>query len=116
MIPFLIRTNSQGEDVGAIQFTPGVSSPWISLLAGAAQAVAIPSGAKFVRFAYDVGSSNVYVSPDAITIPTAGSTELSRAETNPLVRFIGELVDKGITTLNLVSSGDTTVHLYFYSS
>ena len=115
MIPLTIIKNNANDDIGAIVFTTAISSPWVSLLAGVPQAVPIPSGAAFVRFGYDQGGANVYVSPDAITIPTAGSTENSRAETNPIVRFVGELVQEGITDLNVVSSADTTIHCHFYT-
>lgn len=114
-IPLILIPNSQNEQIGAIQYSTPLSSPWVSLLSGAAQAITIPEGSRFVRFAYDQGLANVYSSPDAITIPTAGSTEFSRAETNALVRFIGDLPAQSITALNLISDAPTTVHLYFYN-
>ena len=118
MIPFSTLLNAQGVDVGAIVFPPALSSPWVSLLADTPDSIAIPSGAIFVRFAYDLTGANVYVAPDdsvPIVIPTAGSTEFSSAETNPSIRVVEELVAKGITTLNIVSDATTTVHIYFYT-
>ena len=106
--------NPAGQDFGAITFADALTSPWVHLLANTPQSISIPAGAFFVRFAYDQGAGNVYCSPDSITIPSGGNTEFSRAETNPLVRAIGPLIEEGITTLTLVADANTTVHLYFY--
>lgn len=115
MIPLLSIPNSQNQYLNILSFTPALSSPWVSLVAGAPQVVTIPMGAMFVRFGYSLGGANVYVSPDAIIVPSAGSTEFSRAETNPVVREVGTLTAEGLTALNVVSDQDTTVHFHFYS-
>lgn len=115
MIPLITKVNSKNQDFGALVFCEALASPWVSLIGLTPQVIPIPKGAKYVRFAYDIGIANVYVSPDNITIPSGGSTELSRAEINPLQRYIGDLANEGITALNIVSSSDTTVHIYFYS-
>ena len=110
--PLISLPNRQGDKFNILEFNNNLNSPWIALTNGVPTTATIPPGAKFVRFAYDLGGANVYVSPDTITLPAP--TEFSRAETNPVIRGIGNLINEGITTLNLLSDADTTVHLYFY--
>ena len=112
-IPFISIPNSQGDKFNIIAYSTPLSSAWVSLLANIPNTVTIPSGMEMVRFAQDFGV-NVYSSPDAITIPTAGATIFSRAESNAVIRDITDLIKEGITVLNLLSTADTSVHCYFY--
>lgn len=112
-IPLISLENMQGDKFNILEFTDAVDSPWVALISGVPAIVAIPPGVKFVRFAYALGGANVFVSPDVITLPAP--IELSRAETNPVIRALGTLINQGISTLNLLSDADTNVHLYFYS-
>ena len=112
-IPFISIPNSQGQFLNIIRYNTAESSPWVSLVADTPNTVTIPPGADMVRFAQDFGV-NVYSSPDAIVIPTAGATIFSRTETNAVLRDLTDLIKEGITALNLLTTADTTVQCHFY--
>lgn len=112
-IPFLSLSNSDGEKFNIIQYTDITQSVWVSLVANTPNTVTIPDGMEMVRFDQDFGV-NVYSSPAAISIPTAGASVFSSAEGNAVLRDLRPLITAGILALNLLSTEDTTVRCHFY--